>query len=771
MAEIKWTNEQLDAIQKKNSNILVAAAAGSGKTAVLVERIIRKIINDKIDIDKMLVVTFTNAAASEMREKILEAIYKKLDENPSDLNLQKQINLLNKAHICTIDSFCLDVLKNNFFEIGVPANIRVADTTEISLLKQEVIEDLFEKKYMDGDKDFLSLIEKYTKYNRDEDLQNLILEIFDFIQTTPYPEEWIKEKVKLFKDETNKINFSDTIWGSTIIEYISKIVENCVNKEKGILNKLLLYPELSKFSAVMEDDIKNYEAFKTCLVDWDKAYEFINNLEYAKWPVDRKTEIVLKQEAKDVRDSVKADFGKIGKIMTGDTKSCVDDLDYMYEILKKLENLILEFSSNFAEKKLENNIVDFSDIEHMALKILINKDENGNIIKTEVAKRYIEKFEEIAIDEYQDSNDIQELILKSVSKDNNIFMVGDVKQSIYKFRQACPELFLEKYNSYKKDPTENENRKIQLFKNFRSRQNILDVSNLIFENIMSKDLGQIEYNEDEYLNLGSDYEQIEQDYKTEVNIIDLKEKDDLETDSEEKVENVVLEARFVADKIKELVKSKYQIYDKKIGMRNIEYRDIAVLLRSANVVAPIYEKEIANCGIDVYTDTSESYLESIEVDTIMCLLKIINNPMQDISMVTVMRSFIGGFTDDELLKISFEKDKTSFYNRLISFLENSDDINLKEKIYIFLSKVEKWRLEEKYKSLDELIWTIYSETGYLDYVRLLPNGKLKVENLKLLFEKAKDYEKISFKGLYNFISFIDKVKLSNRKFWWCENTR
>lgn len=769
MAEIKWTKEQNDAIIKKDSNILVAAAAGSGKTAVLVERIIRKIIEDKIDIDKMLVVTFTSAAASEMREKILDAIYKKIDENPYDLNLQRQINLLNKSSICTIDSFCLDVIRNNFFEINISANARVADVAEINLLKQEVLDEIFEEKYMNNDPNFLDLIEKYTKYNRDEELQKIILEIYDFMQTTPFPDDWINEKVQMFQKETKNQNLSENIWGKVIVNNIQEILKDCIYKEKNILDKMAKFPELGKFIITIEEDLKKYDNIKTNLNNWDKAVEIIKEFKYEKWPIDRKCENDLKVEAKEVRDKVKSEFEKIKEIMIFDTNECYQDMLYMHNVLNNLKTIILEFSEKFTQKKIEKNIIDFNDIEHLALKILVQKDENGIIRKTEVANKYAEKFEEIAIDEYQDSNDIQEMILNSVSKGNNIFMVGDVKQSIYKFRQACPEIFLNKYNSYKLEPKENEDRKIQLFKNFRSRKNILDITNIVFENIMSEELGEIEYNQNEYLNLGANYEKSEQNLKTELNIINLKDEDNIwKTDDtedgeeeSEKIENIVLEARLVAKKIKELIDNKYQVFDKKTGKRDIRYSDIAILLRSANVVAPIYEKEISDLGINVYTDNSKNYFESIEIDTIISVLKIINNPMQDIPLVTVMRSAIANFTDNELIEISFEKDNLSFYNKTLKCLENTKNENLKNKITYLLNLLEKWREEEKYKSLDELIWTIYIDTGYLEFVRLLPNGKLKVENLKLLFEKAKQYESASFKGLYNFINFLDKLKLSN----------
>ena len=488
MADINWTKEQQDAITKKNSNILVAAAAGSGKTAVLVERIIRKIIDNKVDIDKILVVTFTNAAASEMRAKILDAIYKKIDKNPEDIVLQRQINLLNKASICTIDSFCLDVVRNNFFEIDVSANARIADITEVTLLKEETIEEIFEEKYMNDNKDFLSLIDTYTKYNKDEDLSDLIIEIYNYIQTNPFPEQWLNEKVDMFKEENLCDNFSESLWGNVITKYAEKILDNCILKDKKILKEMQRFSELEKFSNIITEDIDIYDQMKEKLNNWDKLVELLSNFKHRTWPTDKKIDNPLKDEAKQIRDEVKKEYSKISQIISYSTKQANDDIKYMYEILVKLKEIVFEFSKKYDDKKREKNIMDFNDMEHFALKILVKKDENGNIVKTDVAKRYEEKFEEIAIDEYQDSNSVQEYILNSISKGNNIFMVGDVKQSIYKFRQACPELFLKKYDSYKINPTAGENRKIQLFKNFRSRENILKFTNIVFDNIMSKKL-------------------------------------------------------------------------------------------------------------------------------------------------------------------------------------------------------------------------------------------------------------------------------------------
>ena len=695
-----------------------------------------------------------------MREKILEAIYKKIEENPEDENLQKQIILLNKASISTIHSFCLDVIKNNFYEIDVSANTRIADDSEILLLQQEVIDDLFEEKYEEEDSNFIKLIKTYTKYNQDEVLKDLILRVYSYIQASPFPGEWLEEQIEKLNIEDGT-NFSDTVWGKIITENANQILEDSILKLQNIRTKMTCFPELDKFTAKIEDDIDKYTYIQNNLSDWDTAVEAINTLKNAMWTKDQKITNDLKDEAKDVRESTKDEFKKVKKLMNCSSEEAVQDIKYMYPILKMLKDLILEFSQKFYQRKREKNIMDFSDMEHLALKILVKKDENGNIVKSEIAKKYENKFEEIAIDEYQDSNLVQEYILTSVSRGNNIFMVGDVKQSIYKFRQARPKLFLDKYDSYKLEPVNGEDRKIQLFKNFRSRSNILDFTNLVFEDIMSRELGNIEYNQDEYLNLGANFEEIQnQDYKTELEILDLSEENDdiWKTDEEEteeeqeKVEDVVLEARFVARKIKELIDSKYQIIDKKTGRRDIQYKDIAILLRTSSGVANVYEKEISELEIPVYSDSSSQYLQSVEIETIMSLLKIINNPMQDIPLVTVMRSPIGNFTDNELIEIRMADRNSSFYEALLK-----SDL---EKAHRFLSLLKELREDEEYMTLDEWIWNIYTKTGYMNYVNLMPNGALRVSNLRMLFERAKQYEEASFKGLYNFINFIDKIKFN-----------
>ena len=770
---MNWTKEQQDAIYKKDSNILVAAAAGSGKTAVLVERIIQKILKDGVDIDKLLVVTFTNAAASEMRERVLEAIYKKLDEEPENENLQRQIVLLGKSNICTIHSFCLDVIKNNFFEINLSANFRIASEEEIELLKQEILENVFEKLY--EDEKFAKLVNTYTGYRGDEPLKEIVLKIYRFMQSAPFPKEWLLEKVRMF-EECEEKDFAKSSWGEILIKNLREEIIDGINSLKIVRNKLEKYYELEKYKLTIESDIETFkELYDKTGKFWDEAFSYASEMKLKSWPIDKKIVMDAKDEAKSARDTVKNKLMKIIKeTLIYNSESAYRDIYAMYEILEILKDVIFSFDEEFMKKKRERNIIDFNDIEHYALKILVKKDENGNYVGTDVAKKYREKFEEIAIDEYQDSNQVQEYILGTVSRGNNLFMVGDVKQSIYKFRQACPELFLDKYDRYDLNGND-DGLKIQLFKNFRSRDNVLQITNEVFKTIMSKSLGDIDYTEEEYLNLGASFEQQENSLDiAELDIIDLKDDDSImawkneddENEDEEldefinMLEKEQIEAKFVVKRIKEIIDSKVQVKDKKLGYRDVTYKDIVILLRSTSKLAPIYEKELVNNDIPVFSDSSNEYLDTIEIQTIISLLKILDNPIDDISLVSVLRSEIGTFDDNEIVEIRLCKRDGNFYE---SLLVAKDELTgeLKEKVNNFLNKLNKWREESEYLSLAELIWKIYTDTGFYNYVGLMPNGLLRQANLKMLFERAKEYEKTSFKGLFNFIMFVERLKSGN----------
>ncbi len=702
-----------------------------------------------------------------MRERVLDAIYKKLEDEPNNLNIQKQIGLLGKSNICTIHSFCLDVIRNNFFEINISPNFRIGSEEEIVLMKQEILDEVFDENYEKEDKDFIKLIDTYATYRGDEKLKSIVLKLYEFSQSDPYPIDWLEEKTNMFNMAQNyNKDFSKTVWGQILLKELEESIIDGKNNLRMIQNKMIVYNELDKFTSVISSDIdclRNFEnAIKT---SWDSAFEFGINFSFDRWPTDKNITIDLKDEAKEIRSNIKDKIKeKVKDILLYNSEAAYKDIYEMYNIINSLKKLVIQFDKKFKEEKLEKNIIDFNDIEHYALNILVKKDENGNIIPTDVAKKYAEKFEEIAIDEYQDSNQIQEEILKAVSRNNNIFMVGDIKQSIYKFRRACPDLFLNKYQTYSLDENQN-GLKIKLFKNFRSRKNILDVTNIIFKNIMSNALGEIDYNEDEFLNLGADFEEIDNSVtKSEVcvidNYIEEPEENDEALEEIEIVKKEELEAKYISDRIRQMIDKKINVKDKKTGFRPIKYKDIVILLRSTKM-ADIFEKELLKKNIPVFTDGISEYLETIEIQTIMNLLKILDNPLDDISVVSVLRSAIFDFSDNEIIEIRLVNKDTYFWNTLLEAKTVLENVQLREKLENFISIIEKWREQKDYLLISEFIWNIYVETGFYNYVALMPNGALRQANLKMLFERARDYEKTSFKGLFNFIRFIEKLKLGN----------
>ena len=769
-SDVKWTKEQQDAIIQKGENILVAAGAGSGKTAVLVERIIKKILDEKISIDELLVVTFTNAAASEMRERILEALYKKLNEYPEDDNLQKQIVLLGKSHICTIHSFCLDVIKNFFYEIDIPSNFKIASSEENALYQQEVIEELFDELYEKNDKDFLKLVDNYATYRSDDRLKEMIIEIYEFIQSMPFPMKWLDEKIDMFNLEYVD-DIGQTDWGNILLGSARDNIAFSISSLKTIEEKLLFIPEMQKFLITIQSDINILkELYDTTSLGWNRSVQVFQELgnRFQRWPVDKTCTLSLKDEIKEKRGTIKDNLKKsLAKIFILDSQQAISDIKEMHEVLVALGRVIKIFDEKFKKLKKEKNILYFNDIEHNALEILTKIDENGDIVPTDVANYYRQKFVEIAIDEYQDSNQVQEFILSTISSGNNIFMVGDVKQSIYKFRQACPELFLEKYNTFSKEKI-GRGLKIQLFKNFRSRNNIIDFTNMIFESIMSTELGELKYTQEEFLNNGATYLEDENSYsnmekaKTEVLLLNLSDEDnDDDEDVKKVIENKELEASIVASKINEIIASKVQVYDKKQKkLRPVQYRDIVILLRSTKDNAIYYEKALVQSNIPVYSDSNAEYIETYEIQTILNVLRIIDNPKDDIALVSVLRSEIGNFSDNELTEIRLLDREVSFYQSMVLASQNLQN-DLKTKVEKFLDMLNSWKNKSFFMNISELIWEIYTQTGFITYVSLMPNGKMRKANLKKFFETAHTFENSTFKGLFNFIRFFEKIKTSS----------
>lgn len=776
MGETKWTEEQLKAIETRRCNLLIAAAAGSGKTAVLVERIIRIITNEEspVDIDRLLVVTFTSAAASEMRERIASAITKALEKSPNSKNLQKQLTLLSRANITTMHSFCLDVIKNNFHIIDLDPAFRILDETEGMLLRSEVLEELFEDKYENDDKEFLDLVEAYSDSKSDDKLKDIVLDLYKFSMSGPWPQRWLRDKSEEFNIGTIE-ELDKSSWMKVFIENLVIELQGLISMEEKALELCEETSGLEPYIDTFRDDITMlqmiYEHLGAGVVE---IYNRLSSASFSKLKTVRKANVSdenVQSRVKAIRDDVKKKINKLrDEIFSMTPDEMLHSVKSSYPYMKTLSNLVIEFQDKFSNAKKERGALDFNDLEHLCLKILTSENSG-------VADNFKEYFDEVLVDEYQDSNAVQEAIIDLVSRkysdDPNVFMVGDVKQSIYRFRQAKPELFLEKYNTYSKE--QGKNVKIQLYKNFRSRDEVIKGVNYIFKEIMSRVVGELEYTDEEALNLGASYKDAEDDNyvvggKIELNILDksTEVEEEILIEEEEDLGAINLEARIVANRIKELLSNKdgkvFKVLDKGTGeYRPVTYKDIVILLRATKNWSEVFLDELGAEGIPVYADTGSGYFESIEIRTIMSLLKVIDNPMQDIPLIAVLRSPIMSFSAEDLTNIRLvDKDKY-FYENIISISNEEFDCEkeLIEKCNIFLERLNVWRKKSIYTPIDEFIWYLYTDTAYYGYVGAMPNGVLRQANLRILFQRAKQYEQTSFKGLFNFINFINKLRKSS----------
>lgn len=794
MSSPKWTKEQQEVIDSRECNLLVAAAAGSGKTAVLVERIIQIITNKEkpVDIDSLLVVTFTNAAAAEMRERIGDAIGKALEKNPEDSHLQNQLVLLNKASITTIHSFCLEVIKSNFHKIDLDPNFRMGDETECTILKLETIEEVFEEFYEEKEYDFYKLVESYSEKRGDTNLQQMVLSIYSFVMSSPYPMKWLEDSVNDFNIDDD-FDFSTSKWAKIILDTIKIQVNGIVNNFDKALEMVDGIEELETFADKLKIEYKMIKnLLDSCEESWEDAYRAAITLEFENYAkgvkrIPKGAEEYIKDakdKAKKIRDDAKKSLESIqSSIFNKNVPALNKEIEMLYPIVNSLSKILKRFIDLYSERKREKGIIDFNDIEHFALAILTKEDENGNINASDVALEYREKFYEIFIDEYQDSNFVQEVLLSTIAKIEtpNRFMVGDVKQSIYRFRQAKPEIFLDKYATYGTEKGE-KNRKIMLYKNFRSRKEVIDSCNYVFENIMSKNIGEIEYTKDEALNLGASFkENLEEKVivggPTEIHLMEkaqktIEENQNDEEQPEEELDNIQLEARMVGKIIKNLMApdeegNTYKVYDKKLDdYRVVDFKDIVILLRATSAWAPVFADELINMGIPTYADIGMGYFDTIEIKTVMSFLRIIDNPMQDIPLLSVLKSPIlpcTSFTPEDFIDIRLENNNTNLYEcmRLISEGEEEQKKEIREKCRSFLSELKEYKEKSLYMSTDEFLWHLYMKSGYYAYVGALPSGSQRQANLKILFERAKQFEETSFKGIFNFINFIDKIKKSN----------
>ena len=766
---VTWTEEQQKVISLRDRNILVSAAAGSGKTAVLVQRILSKIMDTErpVDIDRLLIMTFTRAAAGEMKERISAAIDQMLYDNPDNEHLQRQASLIHNAQITTIDGFCAYIIRNYFHMIDLDPGYRTAEEGELKLLREDVMKEVLEAAYARKGEKFLSLVECYATGKTDDEIRDMIYKLYDASMSHPFPEEWIEECLEVYQVDSLE-DLHDTPWMKLIWDAAD---ESIVQVRELLSRAAAICREESGpyfYEATLDDDILLLRAAETAVKerDYNGFSELLKNHKYARLSTkkDLSVDEEKKIQVKDLRDSAKGLWNELTEKYFNQTEELIlEYLQYCRRPMEGLAEVTLQYKDAFADRKREQ-ILDFTDMEHFALDILMHK-EGDTITPSAAAWELSARYDEVMVDEYQDSNLVQEMITNLVAgwadKRKNIFMVGDVKQSIYRFRLARPELFMEKYHRYSLEDSEEQ--RIDLHKNFRSRGTVLSSVNYLFRQIMGEDLGGITYEDENALYTGASFPERAdgKEPETEVLLIE-KDGEELEQQGNQTVQE--LEALAIAQRIQKLVGIE-EVLDKDSGTyRKAGYGDIVILLRTSAGWAEPFSQVLASKGIPVYTASRTGYFAAQEVVTLLNYLRICDNPMQDIPLTGVLHSAIGGCNTQELAIIRSKCPDGMLYESLLAFRDRKTDdrdeeeLVLREKISHFIELLEEMRDLAVYTPVHELIQYILRKTGYGDYVRAIPGGAQRGANLHMLVEKAMEYEKTSYRGLFNFVRYIEKLQ-------------
>ncbi|MED4910618.1 helicase-exonuclease AddAB subunit AddA [Brevibacillus centrosporus] len=801
----QWTDEQWQAIIKRGNNVLVAAAAGSGKTSVLVERIIRRIMDETepIGVDQLLVVTFTNAAAAEMRHRIGDALRKALKEDPHSAHLRRQLALLQRATITTLHSFCLGILRQYYYLIDLDPDFRIADQMEGELLRQDVLEEQLESWYED-DADFHALADVMLDGQDDQILANLLLRLYEFSRSHPEPAQWLQSAADMFAEAGRK-GIDGLMWARSVLRSLELELAGLAGKLQRAA-ALASSPEgPAAYLPLLEAEAEALKrAHEACRAGWEAARQAVSLVTFAKLPpvkaADSSKEV--KEQVQDLRNSVKKSLGDLEEqyfSMTAD--QYIADLHAIAPHMNTLARLVTAFADAFQLEKRSRSIVDFGDLEHLALRVLTEKQEDGTIAPSQVSLQLREQFAEVLVDEYQDINLVQETLLQMVSRDvetngtANRFMVGDVKQSIYRFRLAEPKLFLEKYLTYQKDGESSElagddepiGLRIDLAANFRSRREVVDTVNFLFRQIMSPGVGEIDYDPSAELINRASYPDVEEGrLQAEVLLIDRKsdqtepEAASISEGSEESegasipdnaIENAEeasvaqLEARLIAKRIRSWMEpgegeAPLLVFDKKAGgLRPLAYRDIVILLRATSGWGETMQEELREAGIPVYAEQTAGYFAATEVETMLSLLRVIDNPLQDIPLAAVLRSPIVGLKEENLAQIRIRYTTGSFYQAVVQYAdEQAADEGWEKRLRYFFTRLKHWRTQARRGALSELLSVLYRETGYLDYVAALENGQQRAANLRALYDRARQYEAGSYRGLFRFLRFVDRMQ-------------
>ena len=781
---INWTKEQKAVIESRNRNLLVSAAAGSGKTAVLVERIIRMITEGEnpLDIDQLLVMTFTKAAADEMRERVLLAVDEKLKEDPENGHLQMQAAMIPYARITTIDSFCLGIIREHYNQLDIDPAFRVGDEGELLLLRGSVMEQLLEDYYEAGDEEFSRFVETYATGKSDRGIEDHIMAVYNFSGSNPWPEKWLEACEKELEDyeEGSDDRLMETEWMRFLMwdvamqtgEFCAQLKEALAvcDEENGPAAYIpMLTSDLRMLQAI--GNAKDYGCLNELL--GSASFDRLASIRSKEIDADKKSFVT------GCRDRIKKAVGKLRDLYCFESiETVVRDLKGTSGAVRMLLRLAGEFHDRYQEAKQEKNLVDFGDLEHYALEVLLEETDEGERTPSAAADELSRQFEEILVDEYQDSNDVQEALIHAISRERfgtpNVFMVGDVKQSIYKFRLARPELFLKKYESYPRE--DGLYQTIELHQNFRSRDSVLSGINEVFYQIMTKGLGGILYTEDAALHAGAVFETTEETVggKLELHMVNtggglLKQ---LEADPADDYTSREMEAKLIAARMKELINPEtgLKVWDKKEKRyRTACYGDMVILLRSLSGFAEDFVNILMNEGIPAYAERRTGYFTAIEVETVLCFLSIIDNPMQDIPLAAVLKSPIVGATDEELARLMAVFKRTAkkgqdrgIYGAWMYYLENCPEDEREGELYgklaAFSDELAEYRRIAGYLSIHELLYIIYENTGYYDYIAAMPAGEARQANLDMLVEKASAYEKTSYSGLFHFIRYIENLK-------------
>lgn len=752
MSQRKWTQSQQDAIDARDGTLLVSAAAGSGKTAVLVQRVIERITNsvNPTDADRLLVVTFTKAAAAEMNSRITAEIAKLLEVDPMNVRLQRQQILLTRAHISTIHSFCSELIRENFYKLDISPDFRIIDDSEMNLLRSDAVTTVLEEYYAQDDPIFLDLVEAFASGRDDDRIIQTVNNLYDFVRSHPFPKRWFAEKAAMY---SSAVSAPQTVWGQTILSFAAGAVDYGISLTQ---NSLALMNDDAKIEAAYSDgfnaDLAGLMSLKaaTDAGEWDKISFQTNQFSYLRLkPLRGYNEDPLKNKLSASRKEVQATIKKLAELFSASEEQCNDDITRLAPLLQKLFEVTEKFGEALSQLKAERHAADFGDLEHYALKLLV-RDTDGGFERTTEAAELSSHFDEVMVDEYQDTNEAQDMIFRAISQDEkNLFMVGDVKQSIYRFRQAMPQIFLRRralYPNY--DKTKNEYPAcVVLDKNFRSRRGVTEAINFVFRQLMSVQTGELDYNKEEELVAGADYPPSSEP-AAQLDIIDL-------SVSENEDDMVTAESRHIAELVYQMTGDGTTVTDKGKS-RPVVYRDICILLRSANKYAHEYAKALTSLGVPAWADTSGGFFAAAEVGVAVSLLRVIDNPMQDIPLLSVLMSPIYGFTPDDMADIRIPARSGSLYLAVVS-ATRSGNVRTAE----FLKDIDTYRALAATMPSDRLIQIVYEKSGYINLVQAMPNGDLRLANLRMLLEYAKKYEASGYNGLSGFIRFIDRLQKNN----------